>query len=152
MIKDTISNRKTYEGLKPELKKAFDFLADLDKDDFSVKTIEIDGRNLFVMLQTYETEFFKEHRYESHKNYLDIQFVLDGSEIIRVADISELSLSQEYNPDKDIMFYSGESDGIDVTLKAGDFVVLYPQDGHMPKLAAGTPGTLKKAVVKVKLS
>ena len=151
MIKDNITNRSTYEGLKPELKETLEFLAGLKGEDFSVKTIELDGRNRFVMLQSYETEAFSGHRYESHKNYLDIQYVLEGSETMRVADITGLVVSQDYNPDKDIMFYDGKDEGVDVVLKPGDFVVLYPQDGHMPKLAAGSPGVIKKAVAKIKL-
>ena len=152
MIKDNISNRNTYEGLKPELKETFDFLAGLKGGDFSEMTIELDGRNRFVMLQSYETEAFDGHRYESHKNYLDIQYVLEGSEIIRVADISGLAVFQDYDSGKDIMFYDGKAEGIDVILQPGDFVVLYPQDGHMPKLAAGSPGVIKKAVAKIRFA
>ncbi len=151
MIKDTISQGDFYRGVSPRIAQALAFLAEQRADDFEVKKIELDGKNLFAMYQTYDSEVFDGHRYESHKNYIDIQFILEGTEVIRVADISDLEVVQEYNPEKDIMFYGATDGGIDVKLKAGDFVILWPQDGHMPKLAWNAPETVKKIVVKIKL-
>ncbi|MBN2628316.1 MAG: YhcH/YjgK/YiaL family protein [Spirochaetales bacterium] len=151
MIKDTISKGPIYRNLSPRIAQALEFLAEQSVDGFEEKRVELDSKNLFVMYQTYDSETFLAHRYESHKNYIDIQYILGGTEVIRVADIEDLTVVQEYNPDKDIMFYEATDGGVDVKLKAGDFVILWPHDGHMPKLAWNTPETVRKIVVKIRL-
>ena len=56
-----------------------------------------------------------------------------------------------YNPEKDVTFYEDDKAGTEYLLKAGDFVVVYPDDVHMPKVRSGEPCRVKKAVVKVRI-
>ena len=150
MIKDKIKYKETYGKMGDRIEKALDYLEGLKEGDFAPGTVELDGRNLFAMHQAYETESPADHRFESHRDYIDIQFMMSGSEVIRVADIGDLTLCEEYNPGKDIMFYDA-SDGTDVKLRQGDFVILYPHDGHMPKLALGSPEGIRKVVIKIRI-
>jgi biofilm protein TabA len=151
MIKDNISKGQLYKALSPRIPRALDYLAEQSVYGFEEKRVELDGEDLFVLFQTYGSETFAAHRYESHRNYIDIQYILGGTEIIRVAHIDDLKVVQEYNPEKDIMFYEATDDGVDVKLKAGDFLILYPHDGHMPKLAWNSPETVNKIVAKIRL-
>ena len=43
----------------------------------------------------------------------------------------------------------GNMDGIDYVLNAGDYLVLNPEDGHMPGICVGGPSPIRKAVIKV---
>jgi YhcH/YjgK/YiaL family protein len=54
----------------------------------------------------------------------------------------------EYDADKDVMFLEGE--GVLVPVLPGRFVVLMPQDAHMPGIARGAAGRVKKLVIKVR--
>lgn len=96
-------------------------------------------------------------RYESHRLMADIQIMLDGEEEFHVlprpsepADGSALTPEAPYDTDKDIVFYREKPlAAARVRLRPGLFVLVLPQDAHMPGLATSTPGRVKKLVVKV---
>lgn len=119
-------------------------------DGFKEETVEISGKDVYAMHQVYATESEEGRLYENHKVYIDIQFVLEGTETIRVTDVEDLTLSTNYDEDTDAALYE-LGDGTDVKLAAGDFVILYPHDAHVPKLMTGSPADVKKIVVKVKM-
>ena len=78
-----------------------------------------------------------------------IQYMLDGVESILWAPQPSLKVTKPYEPD--IEFYALTPDPVDVILSAGRFCVLLPEDAHAPCIAHGTPGKVRKAVVKVRL-
>ena len=47
-----------------------------------------------------------------------------------LADISRLSLKEEYDEEKDVMFWNAPSRMSKTTLLAGDCIVLYPETAH----------------------
>ena len=51
------------------------------------------------MIQSYDAKSPFDAQFESHRDYIDIQVVLDGEEIIRFESAEKLSLSKEYTPD-----------------------------------------------------
>ena len=59
-------------------------------------------------------------------------------------------ITEEYDEEKDICFGTApEGEVTPVYLKAGQLTVLYPEDGHAPRLAAGRPSHVFKIVVKI---
>ena len=86
MIFDTLENIKNYEGLG-RVYTALEFLAKTDFSQMELGRYELDGGNILYMVQTYETDPDKTIS-EAHKKYIDIQFMVDGEEIIGVAPIS----------------------------------------------------------------
>lgn len=85
--------------------------------------------------------------FEAHQKFIDLQYVIEGTETIYVAPLSRMSAeSRPYNPDKDMTFYVGEGDPI--TLSAGDFAIFFPDDAHMGAIGEGKA---KKAIVKIPL-
>lgn len=85
---------------------------------------------------------------EAHDVYVDVQCLLTGEERIYFANREGLTVSQEYNPQKDIMFFA-YSPCEYVDYKAGEGVVLYPEEAHLPCRAVHAPLTAKKAVIKL---
>lgn len=148
MILDRIENRELYESISPRLKQGLEYLAALSSEDFREERIELDGKNLFVLHQIYETVEASVQKYENHARYIDIQYIVEGSEIIRYADTAGLQVAAPYDETKDAGFFD-LTPGTDCLLGPGDFAVFFPRDAHAPKIAAGSPGTVKKAVVKV---
>ncbi|MDD3155663.1 MAG: YhcH/YjgK/YiaL family protein, partial [Victivallaceae bacterium] len=62
-----------------------------------------------------------------------------------------LAVTQEYDAKKDCAFYAyNPAGGTILTLTPGVFAVFFPNEGHMPCLAVGSPATVKKVVVKIK--
>lgn len=147
MIKGNLSDYKSIIKSEPLL-RGLDFLA---ATDFAEKE---DGRyNLigddYVNVQTYTTK--KDADFEAHRNYIDIQYMISGEELIGVTDYGQCSTTVPYSSDKDIEFLSGSGDYH--MLKQGEFMVLYPNDAHKPSVSIdkNNPSRVRKAVVKVKI-
>ncbi len=145
MIFDTVENIKNYKGLG-RVYKALEFLANTDFSKLPLGRAELDGDNIFYMVQEYETA--PERDVEGHFKYIDIQALLEGEEIIGVAPISVEKTVKEERIDKDCCFYYCETQPI--VMKAGYFLVLYPNDLHRPGVSVGAPAHCRKVVIKVK--
>ena len=52
-----------------------------------------------------------------------------------------------YNEEKDIILYAGDPDMI--KLEAGNFMLLFPEDGHKPGVSIVGSEAVKKVVVKI---
>ncbi len=150
MIVDKIENAHLYTNISQRVAKALDVLK---KEDFSKKTdgrYDIDGSNLYYLVQRYQTKPADQCKLEAHKDYIDIQFVSAGEEIFAYTPIDNLEIATPYNKEKDIVFYKTPADISSIILTAGVFCVLFPADAHKPKCQLKSPSEVFKVVVKVK--
>lgn len=148
MIFDTLDNVNNYEGLG-RVYTALKFLSETDFSKIDLGRYELDGDNIFYMVQSYNTDPDKTIS-EAHKKYIDIQYMVEGEEIIGVADISSEKELTEAKEENDVWFYNCKTEPL--TLSAGKYMVLYPNDLHCPGVATnGTALTCRKVVVKVKV-
>jgi YhcH/YjgK/YiaL family protein len=147
MIKDTIDNAEIYYSLSENLKKGFEWIKNSNIELLSDGRYEIDGNNVFASVQTYETK--EDAKYEAHRKYIDIQYMIFGAEKIGIANLTSCKTVIEYNAEKDIEFYDIVEQDMFVGLKTGEFVVLYPHDAHKPSISFFDKQTVKKVVVKV---
>ncbi len=134
----------------PAFRKALAFLRRGDLAALPDGRYEIDGERVFAMAQRYETLAQAEPRFEAHRKYIDVQFMAAGSEVIGWAHVSALAVTEVYDAEKDVCFGPVKT-GLwtPVRLGAGQLAVLYPEDAHAPRLAAGLPAPVVKVVVKV---
>ncbi len=151
MILDNLKNEELYDKLSDNLKKAFDFMLSDKPRELPVGKYEIDGDNVYVMIQTYTTRPVSETKWESHKKYIDLQYIVEGSEEIGWMPIDGLSASGEYDAEKDKTNYNETEHWTRLEMNAGDFTVLYPEDGHKACGILEKPSEVKKAVIKIKL-
>ena len=104
---------------------------------------------VYAMEQAYESKA-RYDAFESHRKFIDIQVIVAGEELIEVADIAKLPVTQPFDADSDVIIYGNYSATSVLRLAAGDAAVFRPQDGHMPNLRVGHEPTLvRKVVVKV---
>ncbi|WP_313579167.1 YhcH/YjgK/YiaL family protein [Lacrimispora sp.] len=152
MIFDSAKNLDFYRGLGVDgrYEKAVDFLKNTDLESLAPGKYEIDGKNVFANVTEYTTVPWEEAKYEAHHNYTDIQYMISGSETMTYARIDELNEKVPYNEEKDVVFYDNENPGLKVVVKAGEYMIFNPWDGHKPKAAAGEPALIKKVIVKIK--
>jgi len=108
--------------------------------------IELDGDKVFAMIQHYETKPKEQGVWEAHRKYIDVQYVVEGQELMGYANLGHLN-ANEYNAEKD--FLSAQGEGSFVLMKPGTFVILTPQDAHIPQMAVDVPQPVKKVVIKV---
>lgn len=147
MIKDELRNCETYFGLSNNIKKGFEWLINTDLKNIKDGRYYIDGENVFANVQTYLTK--EDAPFEGHRKYIDIQYMIKGSEKIGLARYKDCKTTENYNAEKDIEFLSCESNYWHETLKEGEFLVFYPQDAHQPALDFGDKKEVKKVIVKV---
>ncbi len=114
------------------------------------KKIELDNNN-FVLKQVYSSKEREECFFESHKKYIDMQFIVSGEEIIEVVNLNYLTCTQIYDEGKDVTIYKNTNQSSLIILKAGDIAIFYPQDAHMPCIKVNTCNKVVKAVVKVRI-
>lgn len=149
MIIDQLANSPLYEMLSPRIKRAFDYLHQTDLQAIEDGKYEIDGKNIYAVVQQYPTKLKQQGKWETHQRYIDIQYIVQGVELIGHTHVSRL-VQGEYDPAGDLMFLTGE--GNYLKLASGEFMLLYPEDAHMPGIAVETPGAVKKVVVKIAVS
>ena len=150
MIFDTKENLAAYKGLGKNYEKAIDFLMNSDLEHMEVGKYEIDGKEVYASVQEYTTLPWEEAKFETHENYTDIQYIIKGDEIMGYAPKASLKVKVEYNPEKDVTFYTNDVRGLDVPAHDGMFCIFQPQDGHKPKAMHQKPCAVKKVVVKIK--
>lgn len=148
MIFDTLENVNNYKGLG-RVYTALRFLSETDFTKMDLGRYELDGDNIYYMVQCYETDPDKTIA-EAHKKYIDIQFMVDGEEVVGVAPIGFDEKETQAISENDVWFYECKTEPL--TLIKNSFMVLYPNDLHCPGVATDNkPMTCKKVVVKVKV-
>ncbi len=147
MIKDKIFNSKVYYSLSDNIKKGLLWLEKTDLDNIADGKYEIDGDNVYASVQTYETKV--DAKYESHRKYIDIQYMIDGEERIGVTDLSNCISCVEYDEERDLEFYNIKIEEEYLALDKGQFLIFYPHDAHKPSISKDEKKKVKKVVVKV---
>jgi biofilm protein TabA len=114
------------------------------------KKVEIKGKELFAIYQTYDSKPLSALKFEGHKRYIDIQFIFSGEEFIGVAGLGQITQPDAYNDEKDIHL-SKVGRYSNWLMLPGEAAILYPEDMHAPCMAVNEPVAVKKVVVKVAL-
>ena len=172
MILDRIENAHLYIGLNAGFAKAFEILKDQTLAKKKDGKYAVDGDKIYCTIQRYATKPLNEGNLEAHRKYIDIQFLLTGEELLGYAPLKGLTTAEEYNPQKDIAFFQTPKEITKVKLEPGLFCILFPDDAHLPALAAGLaafeprgevsplggpcrqiaePAEVRKAVIKVQI-
>ena len=147
MIIDQLKNASMYFGLGPRVEAALRYLQGTDFEQVEPGRYEIDGDRVFALVQEYESKPKEEGFWEAHRQYVDVQYVASGAEHMGYAPAERLQAGV-YDAEKDFLKLDG--DGEFLKVRAGSFVILAPQDAHMPGTAITAPQPVKKVVVKVR--
>jgi YhcH/YjgK/YiaL family protein len=97
MILDTLAQWRTYAALSPRLAKGFAFLETVSPTA-ALGRHEIDGDDVFALVQRYTTKPIEERVFESHRKYIDIQYVLQGREVMCWAPLPLLPVVTSRTP------------------------------------------------------
>ena len=150
MIADTFEQRRRYAGLSPRFAAAFNFLERLPATEPNGRH-DIDGDDCFALVQTYTTRPLEQALFETHRKYIDIQWLQAGCETMFWSPLAALTeVTQPYAAEKDVTFYATPSHRTPISLRAGEFVIFFPEDGHAGGLECGGPVEVRKVVIKVR--
>ena len=135
-----------YAPIIPGLEEAMKVVAEMD--DLTPRTIALSNSNK-ILVQAGPTKPWEGAELEAHREYLDIQYIVKGQEVVGWAPVETLTLSGEFNTAKDKGMYAGLNDTM--LIREGYCYVVYPEDAHAPGKHIDQPGEFVKLVVKLKV-
>ena len=147
MIFDRLENAALYEKMHPLFPQAFEFLRNEARNREAGKHV-LDGERLYVLIATAPGRGHDGAKLEAHRRYIDIQYVLKGTDDIGLKPTSRCEqVELEYDPKLEVaLFLDKPTDWISVP--EGSFTIFYPDDAHAP---LGSTQETTKAVVKVEI-
>jgi YhcH/YjgK/YiaL family protein len=148
MVIDKIENYRLYSTLTKRLAKGFEFIMNTDLEKIVPGKYDIDNDAIFAIVQEYDTKEEKDCVLEGHHNYIDIQYIISGVELMGFTPLTNQEVVEE-NLEKDYTFYNGDTSMLRV--EEGMFTLFFPEDLHRPGVKAGLVSKVKKVVVKVKI-
>ena len=150
MIYDKVENMSLYfDRLKgfEKIEKAYnDFINNPIKEG----RIDIDGDNLWCNVASYTVNPDNPLKYEAHREYADVQVMVDGEEVFGWANTKECNVIEDFKEGCDIAFMDAPK-GQFFQLRKGYFAVFFPEDAHAPCRKSENADTAHKLVYKVKL-
>ena len=147
MVVDTIENLDKYTSLNPLFVEAANFLKSTDLHSLEPGKIVLKENELIVNVAQTTPKTKEESKLETHKQFIDIQIPLSGTETMGYTAAKDCSPANAiYDSEKDITFFEGLADDY-LTIKPGMFAIFFPQDGHAPGISSTG---VKKIIVKVK--
>lgn len=155
MFADQISQLSRYQKVHPLLAQAAQWLQknQAELDQLPVGRIDIAGNDLFVLVQSYETQPAPAKKWESHDRYADIQIVVKGQEQLGWAPAGTAAVTEPYNAEKDITFFGQPAINTPVNLGSGEFAFFFPGELHQPGVQPTVPAesqVVRKLVLKVR--
>ncbi len=146
MILDRLEESGRYTQIHPLFPRAFDALARADLRSLPAGRYPIEGERLYLVITNEEGKGTDGAVLESHRKYIDIQFVVEGTDMIGWRPAAECpDVIARYDPSKDVELY-GEKPHAWSRVTGSAFALFFPSDAHAP---LGGTGLLRKAIVKV---
>lgn len=150
----SISRREfavSYFKNKERWDKAFTFLKNNDLSKLEIKRHEIDGDNAYAPVSEYLSKNEGEAKFEVHRKYIDIQYVINGVEQMAVTPLSNLkTVTVPYDAAKDVEFMT-VADSATYKASPENFFIFFPSEIHRPGVKIGENSQVRKIVVKVKV-
>src|SRR5262245_38798392 len=129
--------------------KAFAFLKEQNLQTIAKGKYPIDGDNVFASVTEDPSKDFDKTNWESHKKYIDVQWLLVGEERKGKWPVAEVTTTTKpYNETKDVANYTAP--GKFYNIPAGTFIIFFPGEAHRPNITPGGNKVVKKLVIKVR--
>lgn len=138
---------KQYHADPALWQKVFTYLRDTDLEKLAPGKYPIDGDKAYASVTEGPSKEMDKANWESHRNYIDLQYVIKGKEKIGVVPINRAVVTNFYDPAKDAANYTAK--GKYYIAEPGTFYLFFPQDVHRPNIKVDGFDTVKKLVIKI---
>lgn len=128
--------------------KAFEWLKTTDLDTIKPGTYTIDDGNVRAMVIEAPAPELDSVKWEFHKNFSDIQYIVKGKAKMGIGPVSEATVTETYDGTSDIGF--GDIEGEFYAAEPGTFFIFTPEDIHRPGIKVEGYDIVKKIVIKVR--
>lgn len=150
MILDTRDNLPRYADIFRDVdpKSLFEWLKTC-RDVAPGEKVEFLGDKLFAKTLRQDTGARDAFKWESHREYVDLQYILGGGEIVEWASAAKLVADGAYDEKTDFQFYAAADADARLAMQDGLFTFLFPSDGHKPLVADGAHRYVHKVIAKI---
>ncbi|MBS1520509.1 MAG: YhcH/YjgK/YiaL family protein [Bacteroidetes bacterium] len=145
---NSVEFMKQYESNKALWDKVFAFLGDSKLATMAPGKYPIDGDNAYAMISAGLPKKLGDVKWESHKKYIDLHYVISGKVKIGMAPVAKATVTEAYSESRDATNYN--VDGKFLTATPKEFFLFFPQDAHRPDIKVDGADSLKKLVIKIK--
>lgn len=150
MILDTHDNLSRYAGIFRDVAPQPLFAwPKTCRDVPPGQKVDFAGDKLFAKTLRQDTGNRDSFKWETHREYIDLQYIVGGGEIIEWAPSSKLAADGAYDEKTDFQFYAPAAADELLAMTDGLFVFLFPQDGHKPLVGNGADHFVHKVIAKV---
>lgn len=149
MILGKISHLDTQMAIDEKLINIIRQALVLKPETLDAGRYEIDGDNVFMNVMTFDTVAHDSKRYEQHREYLDVQILLNGSERIDFGPPGAAIDPDSYHQDDDYQLCDTVEPIQTLLMEPGMFAVFLPGEPHKPGCISTTAQTIAKVVIKV---
>ena len=141
---------KQYALNKSNWDKAFEFMKTQDLENLAVGKHPINGEEVFASVTEIVDKPLEETKWESHKKYIDLQYVIRGKEKMGIAPSLNAKVTNSYNLTKDVANYEIEKGYFEIATPK-HFYLFFPSDAHRPNIKVDEE-KVKKLVIKIRVA
>lgn len=149
MIQDSLQNWRNYVPETSRFATAFRFLEEFDPNVHS-GTIELDGDDVYAMVQEYDTRPLEKCNFEAHRTYADIQYIYQGGEGVGWRPLPGMELSEPFDEKRDKGYYVRPESYEILHALPGTFSLFLFEDAHQPCMPLEGNTRVRKVTIKVR--
>lgn len=134
MIFTNINDKLQNSSLTKDIQFCIDYAEKNREKILSLEngSYDVDYNGIKMNVGKYFTKKENDKFWESHKRYLDVQIMIDGSERVTFNDIRNMK-EKSFDLERDLVILEGNK-LFDIVIENGDVLVFFPNDVHKPEL------------------
>jgi len=149
VIQDSLQNWRKYVPESSQFAKAFRFLEQFDPNVHS-GTINLDGEDVYAMVQEYDTRPLDKCNFEAHRDYADIQYIYEGGEGVGWRPLEGMELKEPFDVERDKGYYVRPDTYEVLRAMPGTFSIFLFEDAHQPCMTLEDHSHVRKVTIKVR--
>ena len=150
-LSEAYNDKLKKNNLQERVNQAISYISRLNHKELKVGKYDVSD-DFYYIVKELETQPREQCIFESHRKYIDIQWVVDGQMAIETADVSTLKIEKEYDSEKDVALWLKQENLMQTILSSRSYAVLYPNNAHISAIAVNNqPHKIKLIVGKVKI-
>nr|WP_294895193.1 YhcH/YjgK/YiaL family protein [uncultured Pedobacter sp.] len=142
--------KKQYFANEAAWDKAFQFMENNDLEKLAPGKYPIDGDKVFASITETVDKPFEDTKWESHRKYIDLQYVISGKEKIGEASFENEKVTNPYDASRDAANYE-INNGKFYLADPSTFYLFFPSTTHRPNIMVNSD-KVKKLVIKIKVA
>ena len=150
MVFDILDHAEQYYCFGRLYQKAFEWLKNTDIMSLPLGRYEIEGNDLFALVQEYETRTIDNCEMETHMDFIDIHYIAQGCEYIGYADVTKMLPATHIGREIwDTVLYEKEYNN-KLFMEKGDICICFLNDDHMPRMIPLNKNVVRKVIIKLR--